>query len=149
MSKNDDTNNKLSAALGVWNQVTVDQDDDKNLPAKIEEPKEDARVDDDFNMARTNLYDLLQVGQSALDELAMVAQQSQHPRAYEVLSTLTKTLVDANKDLMDLHKQKQTIKKEEGGGEDPKTVHNNLYFNGSTKDLQKLIKNQQSDDWRH
>jgi hypothetical protein len=66
-----------------------------------------------------------------------VARQSQHPRAYEVVSTLMKTLADANKDLIEVSTKKNEDKDAEDKG--PEVVNNNLFV-GSTADLQKMLK---------
>ena len=99
------------------------------------------KVDDDFEFARTNLYNILTNGTSALEELTNVASQSQHPRAYEALATLLRTLSDANKDLMELNKQVKELKKDDpSSSNDPsvQTINNNLFV-GSTNDLQAMI----------
>ena len=98
-----------------------------------------SKLDDDFEYARGNLYQVIEQGSHALTELLEVAQQSQHPRAFEVVSTLVRTLSDANMTLMDITKKKQDIEIDRDGGKGPSTVNNNLFV-GSTGDLQKLIK---------
>jgi hypothetical protein len=116
-------------------------------PSQPEEPKVEklpevlpATNDDaerDFTYARENLYDVISKGQEALFDMLDVAKQSQHPRAYEVLSGLINTLVAANKDLLDLQKKKKDLFKQE---EKKTNVTNNNLFVGSTAELQKLIK---------
>jgi hypothetical protein len=97
----------------------------------------------DYTYARENLYDVINKGQEALFDMLDVAKQSQHPRAYEVLSGLINTLVAANKDLLDLQKKKKELFKEE---KPDKTVTNNNLFVGSTAELQKLIKDRQNNE---
>lgn len=99
---------------------------------------EDNQVVDDFEFARKNLMDAIEQGQSALAEIVSVAGMSQHPRAYEVVATLLKTVADANKDLLELQKRKKDLT---GIGPAPTTVNNNLFV-GSTAELQQLIKKQ-------
>lgn len=101
-------------------------------------------VDDDFSYARGNLIDIIEKGQEALQGILDVAGMSQHPRSYEVVSTLIKTLTDANKDLLELSKRKQDLKGE-SGIENPQTVNNNLFV-GSTAELQKMLKNAKGSD---
>jgi len=97
-----------------------------------------SKLDNDFEYARGNLYQVIEHGSNALAELLEVANQSQHPRAYEVVANLVKTLSDANMTLLDLTKKKQDVDNE-AGGRSPNTVNNNLFV-GSTGELQKLIK---------
>ena len=99
---------------------------------------EDNQVVDDFEYARKNLMDAIEQGQSALADIVSVAGMSQHPRAYEVVATLLKTVADANKDLLELQKRKKDLT---GIGPAPTTVNNNLFV-GSTAELQQLIKKQ-------
>lgn len=96
-------------------------------------------LDDDFKVARENIHDVITKGSQALDYMLEVAKASEHPRAFEVVSQLTKTLIDANKDLLDLQKKFKEIKQaDEPQG--PTNVTNALFV-GSTADLQKLLKN--------
>ena len=67
-------------------------------------------TEEDFDYARSNLKEVIDKGGEALQQLIDIADQSQHPRAYEVIATLMNTLVGANKDLMDLSKKKKDIK---------------------------------------
>ena len=108
---------------------------------KAKEIVSDSKLDNDFEYARGNLYQVIENGSNALTELLEVAQQSQHPRAFDVVATLVRTLSDANIALMDLSKKKQNIETTANGGKNPSTVNNTLFV-GSTGDLQKLIKKQ-------
>lgn len=91
---------------------------------------------DDFNLARSNLLDILDKGNEALNDLGMMARQSQAPRAYEVLTALIKTMVDSNKDLLELQKSKKELEAKQTNEFLPK-VTNQLYI--TTADLQKLL----------
>ena len=51
-------------------------------------------VEDDAEFARTNIRDLISKGNSAIDNLLLVANASEHPRAYEVAAGLIKNLAD-------------------------------------------------------
>ena len=104
---------------------------------------EPIKADDnnDYEYARQNIYRVIETGANALDELAQVAAQSQHPRAYEVLTNLVKTMVEANKDLMHLKKTKVEIQKISDDPVDTmggNKIQNNLFV-GSTTELQKFI----------
>lgn len=111
----------------------------------LADPKS-AEDNNDYEYARQNIYRTIETGANALDELAQVAAQSQHPRAYEVLTNLVKTMVEANKDLMHLKKTKAEIQRmsdepvDNMGGN---KVQNNLFV-GSTAELQKFISGMKS-----
>lgn len=101
-------------------------------------------ISKDYTYARDNLYDVIEKGTYALDSLLELAKASEHPRAFEVVSQLTKTLVDANKDLLDIQKKVKTLREEENK-DAPAGVTNNTLYVGSTADLQKLIKGEDKD----
>ena len=96
------------------------------------------QVNDDFEYARGNIIVAIEKGQEALSGVLDVATMSQHPRAYEVVATLLKTVSDANKDLLELQKRKKDLT---GESSQPQTINNNLFV-GSTAELQQLIKKQ-------
>ena len=94
----------------------------------------------DYDYARGNLVNIIEKGSEALDGIMDVASMSQHPRSYEVVSTLIKTLSDANKDLLDLAKKKKELE----GDASPQTVNQNLYV-GSSSELLKMLKKNASE----
>jgi phage tail tape-measure protein len=97
-----------------------------------------ATVQDDFEEARKNTKQLIKKADGALDQLLQVANQSEHPRAYEVAANLIKTLGDLNKDLLELQKRKQDLTGEKKGAD--KTVIDKAVFVGNTAELLKMIK---------
>ena len=92
--------------------------------------------DIDYNYARENYYNLIERNQDAVEEMLEIAKQSEHPRAFEVVGQLIKSGLDANKELMALHKTKKELSIEKG----PSQVTNQAVFVGSTAELQKLLK---------
>ena len=132
---------QLDNALGL-NTVPMIYDDEKeNLPAVVSE-----QTDDDVDQARTGLYDALSLSQQAVQDMLAIAQQSQHPKAYEILNSSIKTMADISMGLADLQLKKQRLNKgvvqpaSEGGG-----VTNNLFV-GSTAELQQMIENMRNGD---
>ena len=122
--------------------------DTKPIAESIEETKEivplekpiimNDEVMDDYYYARENLKEIISSAQQSIADLSSIASTSESPRAYEVLSTMMKTIVDANKDLLELQKSVKKLK-EEDKKDNPQNVTNALYV-GSTGDLMKLIK---------
>ena len=104
-------------------------------PARII-PKTGKDEDIDYNYARENYYNLIERNQDAVEEMLEIAKQSEHPRAFEVVGQLIKSGVDANKELMTLHKTKKELSIEKSSGVNV----NNAVFVGSTAELQKLLK---------
>lgn len=95
-------------------------------------------VNDDFEYARGNMINTIEKGNEALQGILDVAGMGQHPRAYEVAANLVKTMVEANKELLELQKKKKEIEKIEAKV-NPQTVNNNLFV-GSTAELLKALK---------
>lgn len=115
----------------------------ETLPATIAPKKEshDEEIATDYNYIRTNLYTITERSVEALNDLSQIASQSQHPRAYEVLGQLVKTIADAQKDLMNIHKEKVKIDAEkalQSSQNSPEVVNNNLFV-GTTAQLDEII----------
>lgn len=71
----------------------------------------DQNLDNDYEFSRGVYYDLITKGQEALDRMVDVADETAHPRSYEVLSGMIKHISDVNDRLMMLHKTRKEIKK--------------------------------------
>jgi len=129
----DNSNNAIYNALGL-NPIEK-PDAVKSLATKAH----DDSAKNDFEMARGNIHEVIQNGTFAMEKLAQIADSSQHPRAFEVLAKLMDTMLQANKDLLELQKSIRDISaKDTPVNGDPKAVTNNLFV-GSTADLQKAI----------
>jgi hypothetical protein len=98
----------------------------------------DENVDNDFEYSRRIYYDLIEKGSSALEDMIEVARESEHPRAFEVLSGMIKNVADVNDKLMDLQKKKKDIKATKQPALEGGKTQNN-FFLGSTTDLQRLL----------
>lgn len=125
---------QLDDALGLNSVPAIYEDEKETLPAVINE-----QVDDDVNQARLSLYDALMKSQCAVEDMLAIAQQSQHPKAYEVLNTSIKTMADISMGLADLQLKKQRLNK--GNVQAPTgegSVTNNLFV-GSTAELQQML----------
>lgn len=96
-------------------------------------------VEDDAEFARTNIRDLISKGNSAIDNLLLVANASEHPRAYEVAAGLIKNLADLNKDLLEIQKRKRDLDPTQSKGNT--TNIDKAVFVGSTTELVKFLKN--------
>ena len=111
----------------------------KNVPTTLKDRpiKLDKDVKDDYDFSRRTYKDLITVGTRSLDVLAELARESEHPRAFEVLSKTIKDIGDTTEKLMKLQKDKADITKEER--EEAKKITNNNVFVGSTTDLQRML----------
>ena len=77
--------------------------------------------------------------------MIQIAQQSQHPKAYEVLNSLIKTFADVSSGIADLQIKKQKLQGNQSNSDENKTVNNNLFV-GSTAELQKMLQDLKSSD---
>lgn len=106
--------------------------------AEIVAPEESQDADKDYEYTRGELYRLISKGQEAVEGALEVAQESGHPRAYEVAVNAMKQVSDMTDKLIDLQKKMKDLDAPVKG-KGPTTV-NNTMFVGSTADLQKMIK---------
>ena len=91
----------------------------------------------DYEYTRGQLYSLIDQGQEAVRDALEVAQESGHPRAFEVATNAMKQVADMTDKLMDLQKKVKDLDEEKSG---PSKVTNNAMFVGSTAELQKMLK---------
>lgn len=80
------------------NIVTVNVEDDETIR--------------DIEQARLNIKNIIEQGDDSLQEMIQLAKQSESPRAFEVAANLMKTLLDANKDFVDMSMKKKYAKEE-------------------------------------
>ena len=94
----------------------------------------------DYTYARAQLYNIVEKMQEGISDAMEIAQQSEHPRAWEVAFAGAKHTADVVDKLADLHKKMNSLEKE-----DPKpvggatNVQNNMFV-GSTSELMKMLK---------
>ena len=98
----------------------------------------DDKINNDYDYSRDTLYELIEKGKDALENMIEVARESEHPRAYEVLSGLIKNVADVNDKLQDLNKKQKQLNDEER----PQQVENqqNNFYLSSTSDIQKMLR---------
>jgi len=122
-------------------------DDEMELPAEIpltevkHFPDVSTNVIDDYSTARTSLKHLIEKGERALDNMVKVANESESPRAFEVLGNYLKTITDMNRSLMELNKDVKDITQEKSP-ENVQNTQNNYIYSGNTEDLQEFLKEQ-------
>ena len=92
----------------------------------------------DYNEVRTNLKSIIKTNTIAIEKLMEVAEESDSPRAFEVVAKLIDSCVQANEKLLELHRKKKEIETMENMSNP--TVTNNAIFIGSTKELLENLK---------
>lgn len=104
-------------------------------------------IQDDYDTSRDTYLELIEGGKESLELMIQVARESEHPRAFEVLSGMIKNIADVTDKLMELNKKHKDVMREEKP--EQKQITNNNVFLGSTTDLQRLLQNEEkviSDD---
>jgi len=108
---------------------------------EIQSNPEDGDINNDYQYARENLYNLIERGNDALEGILELAKEMEHPRAYEVASGLIKNVSETTMELLKMQKELKSLKE----GDSPKTNVNNLYV-GSTAELQEMLKGKTLED---
>ena len=132
---------KINEALGISNDKPVTKavvKKEYTLPVPRVEDKNKEDVDNDYKYSRENYYNLIERGQDAIQGILDIANESQHPRAYEVAGNLIKQVADTVDKLQDLQGKLKTLKHV------PDKTSTNIkqaLFVGSSKELHSLLKN--------
>ena len=95
-------------------------------------------TENDYQLARQTMRNVLIKGDDTLNEIINLAKNSEHPRSYEVAGQLMKTLSDVSKDLLGLQKQVKDLQQDTNLPAQIGT-QNNVVFAGSTHELMKLL----------
>lgn len=109
---------------------------EKNLPGtRRKDYLTKKEIKDDYEFSRSTYKDLINVGTQSMDALAELARESEHPRAFEVLSNHLKSIADVTDKLMKLQKDKKDLTEDDVR----KEITNNNVFVGSTTELQRML----------
>ena len=128
----------INDALGVEPKELVKKESKPIIPR----PNENQDIDSDYQYQRENFYNLVERGQDAIQGILDVAQNSDHPRAYEVAGNLIKNVAEVTEKLGDLQEKMKKLKDVPNNA--PKNVTNALFV-GSTAELQKMLKKKKDD----
>ena len=104
-------------------------------------PELGAELQSDLDYAQANIRQLIEIGLESIKSASDVAEESENPRAYEVVGAMLKSLTEMNLQLIQVHEKKQalstkTIQQPPSSGGN---VTNNAIFVGTTKELNDLI----------
>ena len=135
-----DSTLRLDKELGVLEKI-VPTVLPKIIPNTIEVSEDD--IEDDYKYQRDNFYNLVEKGSAAIDGILELAKESEHPRTYEVAGQLIKNVAEVTEKLGDLQEKMRRLKEVPNNA--PKNVTNALFV-GSTKELQKMLKDKIEDE---
>ena len=134
-----DSTLRLDKELGVLEKI-VPTVLPKIIPNTVEVSEDD--IENDYKYQRENFYNLVERGSDAIDGILELAKEGEHPRAYEVAGQLIKNVAEVTEKLGDLQEKMRRLKEVPNNA--PKNVTNALFV-GSTKELQKMLKDKIED----
>ena len=141
------TNDIIASTLGIRDLEEAKEEIAENLPVVQHEHLPALSTPSNINqenlkdieLARENVKNIIELGDEAVKEMVEIAKQSESPRAFEVVSTLMKTLLDANKDYVDISTKKKFAQEDTPASKQETNItNNNLIL--STADLLKALK---------
>lgn len=134
---------KLEEILNIGPSETVSEGAIQKVEevyAAVFDPK-DERFNADFEEVRENISQIIKDTRSSMKTLGVIAKESEKSADFMALSSLTKVLVDANKQLLVLYEIKKEYNREELKNSGGTTIHSqNSVFVGTTKDLKGFVK---------
>lgn len=92
----------------------------------------------DIDFSRDKMKELIGQSCEAINTMMALAAESEHPRAFEVLSNMIKDASQMSQDLVKLQKVRKDITQEKVRANAKETT-NNAIFVGSTAELQKFL----------
>ena len=142
MSK--EVNDQLDNEFGITNDQPVDVEIVKAEaePIKKKERENEKDTEKDYKYMRSQLYDIVEKMQESLNTAMEVAQESEHPRAFEVVFNGAKNAADVVDKINDLHQKMKQLEVEEVKVQQHNTTTNNVFMSGSTAELIKMLKEQ-------
>jgi hypothetical protein len=140
----------LLKTFGALNPI----DEKVNELVTIEHKKEEERksqqsvkIEDDYNLTRKNLINLMNTAQEALEHALLVARDSEEPKAFVAVNEIMKTIGNINEQLLTLSEKKQKLdanKPSEASStsiiDKQQNVTYNNVFTGSTNELAQMIR---------
>lgn len=97
----------------------------------------------DVEYSREKMKELIDQSCEAINQMMALASESEHPRAFEVLSNMIKDASQMSQDLVKLQKIRKDITQEKESKSGDTT--NNAIFVGSTTELQKFLKDKKEE----
>lgn len=102
----------------------------------IARPEVDVGQQEDFDVARINLKEMVEQAMGALPDMFNVLSQTQDSKMYIAASAFLKTVQDLNSEMVKIHKEKKVNKVEEVAPANNVTTNN--VFIGTTEEYLRL-----------
>jgi len=142
MSELKGINHALSEALGI----EPIQRANTEVVVAADENKANTDVLTDYDVSRKAFTDMIVKGTKAVQEVLDIASATEHPRNYEAAAALIKSMTDATRELMEIHKKRAEIESKtatppnnqhQGG----MTIENAQIFVGSPTEMMRRVRN--------
>jgi hypothetical protein len=101
-------------------------------------------IEEDFKLARESIRDAIKTGTRALEDLVAVANASEHPRAYEVLSSTISTITNSAEKLLEINKKKRELSPISNDASGPQTINNTLVM--TSAEMLEFLKTKLADE---
>jgi|TARA_B110000908_G_C10250453_1_gene451668 hypothetical protein len=112
----------------------------KKIKTEVSQTEITADTEEDYIYSRDKIKDLIAKAEEAIDTMMALSSETEHPRAFEVLSGMFKTTTEMMDQLMTLQKKrKELTQSEEQKSIASGNTTNNAIFVGSTTELQKFL----------
>lgn len=99
------------------------------------------KFEEDFNMARENIMNMLFTAREAVADMNVIAKDHEGAKDFEALNSLIKTVVESSNHLVDLYNRRSHFAKKNKSDDEGDTIHvENAIFTGSTRELMNVIK---------
>lgn len=93
-------------------------------------------IKSDYEYSRSTLNNVIGKGMEAIDGILELAQETDSPRAYEVVGQLIKTVTDSSEKLMEIQKRLRDLEQ----GNKSNIVTNNSLMVGTTNEVLAMLK---------
>jgi hypothetical protein len=133
------TTPKVETSLSSIFNIELQEADPNRSITELKDAAKAAEIDSleaQRKYVKDNLVKIIERGMTAMSDLNMIANSTEKSRDFEVMSTLMKTLVETNVELLNVevaHKPKIGVPG--AAGQEATTINNNTVFVGQTKDL--------------
>jgi hypothetical protein len=118
------------------------------VPVVITQESDHDSFNADFEEARRNMIYLIETAKTALEDVHVIAKEKEGAKEYEALNQLLRTVGDASGNLMKLHQARKKFKETSRTKDEMNNgiaVGGNAVFVGSSSELRKLLKNNNTD----
>lgn len=99
---------------------------------------------EDYRKVRSNIEDLIEKGNNALDDILSIAKETEKGRDFEIAATVLKSVLDTNMQAIELHKKVKEIKYFKQSNSETSSAGStkiqNALFIGSTTELSRALK---------